>query len=234
MKKLLLVIMAMISLNAFAQLSESDNGFGIKLGVGIPSSDYGTIEKGESKVGINFGLEIDNRWYVWHNDKIGVAINARWFDMSYGAGNGSSTDDITLFGKKIGSLELEYEQSVFYCNMLGVGPMFTFYLNQDMAIDAYYNINPAFQYTFVTTTETTTYIDKTEDSESSSFDMATLGAGFAHVFGASFRYKVFQAGVEYNLATLSTESVSSDIEEMDFEDIDFSGNFFKIYLGFKF
>ena len=70
------------------------------------------------------------------------------------------------------------------------------------------------------------------------------GFGFSHFIGAAFRYKVFQAGVEYNIATLKSvdwfddsdndanEYVENYINTMT--DTKTKFNNFRIFLGFKF
>ncbi len=233
MKKALLAIAAVFGLspNASAQKAGEDNGFGIRLNVGFQGGTsylnadapfFGKMSEPYNIDGTSFGLTLDNRWYVWHNDKMGAAIQARWFDVNYLNGT---------LGYDLGFFDIDSDIDIMSINggLLGVGPMFTWYLNDDMAIDAYYNIMPAVAYSQIKSTEEKyssvfgTY-DEVESEEN------YLGFGISHHIGAAFRWKVLQAGLEYRFGKIK------DMEEVDTSSLsmDQALNSFRINLGVKF
>ncbi|MBO4805125.1 MAG: hypothetical protein J5554_03710, partial [Paludibacteraceae bacterium] len=153
MKKVLLALVATLGLtfNMSAQNPGEDNGFGLKLRVAIPSSEYGCNDNTSSITneysGILYGIDLDNRWYVWHNDMFGVAVNAHWMDFSFGTGEIETKSTAKILGKDLYSGETDVTNMEF--GFLGVGPMFTFYIGHDMAVDGYYNIVPTSRFMIV-------------------------------------------------------------------------------------
>ncbi len=226
MKKSLLALATVLgfAFNASAQGGPGeDNGLGLRLNVGIPMGNYGInqyvpffgdMEYDYPVSGVSFGLTLDNRWYVWHNDKFGAAIQARWLDANFMTGE---------LGVDIPFVENETlaELTNIEGGLLGAGPMFTWYLNDDMAIDAYYNFMPSVVYSMMKDP------DAEDDDEGSESNM--LGFGLAHHIGAAFRYKIFQAGLEYRIGKFEIEDVDLSSNKMDA-----SMNSFRINLGFKF
>jgi len=241
MKKYLLAIATVLGLacNASAQGGPGeDNGLGLRLSIGFPGGNSCTYKNdfpgtSFSVDGVAFGLSLDNRWYVYHNDKFGIAVQGRWLDVNYVSGKLGY--DTGLFGLEV---ESEDEATQVTGGVLGVGPVFTWYLNDDMAIDAYYNIMPAVNYTQLKMydvdgeyawndkTQTFEYFETTESEGENNF----WGIGVTHHIGAAFRWKVLQAGLEYRFGTIKGMS------EFDFDNLEMDGamNMFKINLGVKF
>lgn len=215
MKKVFFAIATLLSMafGASAQNPGEDNGFGIKLHVGALSAkgdvEYDGKATGfEGKVsGIDFGVDLSNRWYVWHNDKFGIAVDAHWMDFSFGSG------ELEIKQKLLGSQK--YDGTAFELGLLGVGPMFTFYLGNEMAIDGYYNFIP-----------NTMFLLPEDMDEDDSF---YWGVGYTNKVGAAFRWKFLQAGLEYSLGNIELENS----EESD-ESIDADTNNFRVVFGFKF
>ena len=214
MKKVFLLLAALVSMNAFALEPGDDNGFGIRLGLELPGSGYGTPKidgiDSPDMSSIGFGVALDNRWYVWHNDMFGAAINARWIDFSYAKGSfeteyvGSSKKTFTTDVKSI---------SVDICSP---GAMFTYYPADNMAVDLSYNIAPS--------------VLMTTDSMDGEDESTSVAFGASHIIGAGFRYSVFHGGVEYKLGKLGV--LSADDETL--EAFDLQTNKVRVYLGFKF
>ena len=224
-----------LSLNASAQKAGEDNGFGIRLNVGFQggtsylSADapfFGKMSEPYNIDGTSFGLTLDNRWYVWHNDKMGAAIQARWFDANYFSGE--LNYDLGPFNMFDLGPSIDYKQ--IDGGVLGVGPMFTWYLNDNMAIDAYYNIMPTVAYAQVSTVEDIENAWGMPTGETEETESNYWGAGISHHIGAAFRYKIFQAGLEYRFGKIK----DMDEFDLDTESMDCSLNRFKINLGFKF
>lgn len=129
----------------------------------------------------------------------------------------------------------------FDINALGVGAIGTYYLDNDMAVDLYYNIMPN---VFVTV----------EDAGDGSDSDATFAFGASHRVGAAYRYKVFQAGFELKLGKLKVQDWGQDDTPVVEGDDEFSElanqlanqvssmlgdqkvvtNSFRIFIGFKF
>ena len=133
------------------------------------------MEMGFGKI---LGLQLGNRWYVYRENQVGVAIMANWIDFSITSG---SEDDFTTAAMNTSFLEF--------------GPMGTFSLGNDMALDAYYNLCP----TMLITGGVSDGDDETT--------LAYGGFGFTHALGAAFRYKVFNLGLEYAMGSIHSAGV---------------------------
>lgn len=212
-----------------------------------------------------FGMSIDNRWYVAKPGNFGIAIDARWLDFG--------------IGKQSASAEGEefWKSTNIQAGLLMPGVIGTYYLGNDMAIDVHYNVGAtiAVKNAEWVNNEADEAMDELDDmgwgglgnmmnsmlnSVYSSLgyeDGTSWGFGVSHFFGASFRYKVFQAGFEYNVAKLKTVDWFDDDkdEDSDFEsglgsdfddamgemfgtsepkDTKVRFNNFRVFLGFKF
>lgn len=220
MKKLLVLALSLMTgLIAFAGPQGDDNGLGIKLFAGFHNSEYGlpTYDLGilSSAVEVDapnpspcLGIALDNRWYVANPGNAGIAINARWIDYSI------------AFLKEDGC---KTRYSDF--SLLGVGAIGTYYLSDEMAIDAFYNICPNI------------LIEKTKfDDGDGDLDEVGYYLGASHRLGAAYRYKVFQAGFEMKLGTLTGQDWGDNDDEYGglFTVYDAKTNNFRIFLGFKF
>lgn len=243
MKKLFLLAATLLSMSVFAQEQGDDNGFGLKIHAGICGSNYGA-QKAEVDLGPLsgdsewkkdenrsnkplFGFSMDNRWYVANPGNFGIAIDARWMDMAIGKSK----------WEKEG---VEYQTATnLQIGLLMPGVIGTFYLDNEMAIDAFYNIGPSVAVSFAESS-----LETTNEAMKDALEDTSWGFGFSHFIGAAFRYKVFQAGVEYNIATLKSvdwfddsdndanEYVENYINTMT--DTKTKFNNFRIFLGFKF
>lgn len=227
MKKVFLALAAFAGLafSASAQTPGEDNGFGLKINFGAPVGNYGCPEK-ESKLGFSteyefsgasFGISIDNRWYVWHNDRHGVAVNAHWLDITGMAGEVEKTTK-----RELGSLTKtetrKNDAMAAEVGFLGVGPMYTFYIGNEMAVDGYYNIVPTYQFFS---------IEGNDEDDDSNFG----GMGVTHNIGAAFRWKFLQAGLEFRMGEIELEGLEDDYEDWSY---DAGANSFKFFVGFKF
>ncbi len=262
MKKLLVLALSLMTgFSAFAGSQGEDNGFGLKFYAGLHGKKYGKpafsydgpgakeLEKEYDKeieespnASPALGFSIDNRWYVANPGQFGIAINARWFDFSYSRLKEKYT--VEEWDKKAHkNVNVTYTgtSKYFDISMLGVGPIGTYYLSDEMAVDLYYNIMPN---VFVTV----------EDAGDGSDSDATFAFGASHRVGAAYRYKVFQAGVELKLGKLKVQDWGQDDTPVVEGDDEFSElanqlanqvssmlgdqkavtNSFRIFIGFKF
>lgn len=288
MKKLFLLVATLFSMSAFALEQGEDNGFGLRIHAGFYDADkYGKVEVEddggifgdlmdeaedaaneesgleEKKIPL-FGMSIDNRWYVAKPGNFGIAIDARWLD--FGIGKQTASQDGEEFWKSTN----------IQAGLLMPGVIGTYYLGNDMAIDVHYNVGATIA------VKNAEYVGEMADafdeleglgglgsmlgglagSMSGYEDGTSWGFGVSHFFGASFRYKVFQAGFEYNIAKLKTVDWFDDDDDVDVstDDDDMWGDFmggmeeameeagftnntktdkirfnnFRVFLGFKF
>lgn len=105
-----------------------------------------------------------------------------------------------------------------------------------MAIDAYYNLVP----TIVNITDSYDYNNDYRTHMGSDFvkneDTTEISFEFFHYFGATFRYKAFQIGLEYNIAKLFLADWGPDDDENidDYRLSKYNMNNLRLVLGFKF
>jgi hypothetical protein len=205
---LAVILFTATTATSFAQKSRTlSKGFSINFISGIPVSPYGYAIGGDvsSDYGKLFGLQIGSRWYFSPGEKFGAGLMVNWFDItaSYKSFQNSSEAvvcaDVSLFE---------------------VGPVATFALTNDIALDGYYNLRPtgyAVGYTY---------------DEGANLEMYA-GSGISHAFGTAFRWKVLNVGLEYNFGAIkisNTDSESYDAENK----YKFNINNFRIMLGVKF
>ena len=247
MKRLLLwAATALLCMNTFAQTQGDDNGFGIKLFAGFGGDKYGLsteeidmLDETESddlyKKVTTFGLSLDNRWYVANPGRFGIAVNARWLDCSFGR---------RKYEAEFSILSAESKTQYIDFGLLGVGPMGTFYLNNDMAIDLYYNIQAnasvfkgsvdasidlSLDDIFLSDDDDDYFISW-EDEDDSDDSSVNAAFGVAHFIGADFRFRKFQVGVEYKIANLK----GTDWGDDDVSYTKFRQNQLRVFLGLKF
>jgi len=186
------------------------NGFSINAVIGLASESFGldNIESMNSEVQVKmlYGIQLGNRWYFNPTEQYGIGLMVNWIDFAIGAK--STTINNSEFG--IAAIDFTF---------LEVGPVGTYAISEDMAIDGYYNLRPTvFGYAIV---------DEDEDS------YVAAGAGFSHTLGAAFRYNKLNVGIEYVLGGINVSQEESDgINIPNNEKM--SVNNFRIVFGFKF
>lgn len=261
MKKLFLLAATLLSMSVFAQEQGDDNGFGLKLHAGFCGEKYGSVKTdvdlgfgldadSEAEIDENrsntplFGMSIDNRWYVANPGNFGIAIDARWLD--FGIGKSTWEEEGVEYGKSTN----------VQAGLLMPGVIGTFYLGNDMAIDAFYNVGATVSISSYESTLQNQINDAMNnafgslgmdvDMDLGSEDETQWGFGVSHFLGAAFRYKVFQAGFEYNIAMLKSVDWFDDEPEeddalgamVDWVDDTVTTktrfNNFRVFLGFKF
>jgi hypothetical protein len=208
-KKLLIGFAAVcMSVSSMAQI---DNGFGLDFAVGVPSEFYGLDTKWEKGLdgGANFGIKLTSRWYVFNDHNMGIGVQARWLDI-YG---GRRTHE-------------EFRVGTIDMSLFGLGPIFSYDIGNDMAIDAFYNLRPMLMVTPIAT--------KFQDNWE--YEDVALAGGVGHSAGASFRFRVLSLGAEYSFGSLRATYFDEDSleDEAEREKSRISSNSFRINLGFKF
>jgi len=201
-----LLLLGGLSTALHAQDKAIKKGFGLNFSIGVPTgdlaADFDTDEGFEAP--ITFGLQISNRWYIMPQDEYGFGILVNWLDVALGS-------------KEI---ETDVRSALYQMSFLEFGPIGTYALDDNMAIDGYYNLKPSFM------------INIWGDND---YGFGTFGSGFTHAVGAAFRYEVFSVGLEMNFGKIN--GVFYDTEDGVSDDIDVKDiptSVFKINLGFKF
>ena len=205
---LAVVIIAGFTTNSFAQKNRTlSRGFSISLITGLPIGNYGWIRDGnidEFKLGYIAGLQIGSRWYFSPGEKFGAGLMVNWFDIT--AGYKSTTNGFGTTNRAVADVSV--------CEF---GPIATFALSDDIALDAYYNLRPTgfaniFQF------------DNNTDEES------YAGGGVSHAIGTAFRWNVLNVGLEFVLGSIKCSNTNPDY---NFEG-KFMINNIRIMLGVKF
>lgn len=179
------------------------NGFSIKFNFGFPSSQFLNVSIDDQDIDSNLdfnttlGFQIGNQWYVYRSEKFGIALNVNWLDISFGEAEeilvGSSTTE------KIYFIDL---------SLLEFGPLVSYALNDDMGIDAFYNLKP-----------NTIWFGNDTNTEAA--------FGITSSIGTAFRYKVFYVGLESNFGTAT-------VQDLDVDNVKVKTNQTRLSLGFKF
>lgn len=205
--RILLLTALFIGLGADVQAQKDrklTNGFSINLITGFPSAAFGEEDdvSSERKYPALFGLKFGNRWYFTTTEKYGIGLMVNWID-------------IAMAMKSYNHRGTEYARATADVSLFPLGPIGTMVINDDMAIDGYYNL----RYTGFATV----YGSSSDDMESMS------GAGFSHALGAAFRWKALNVGLEYVMGSIKCEySEYADITSK------LKTNSLRINLGFKF
>ncbi len=244
MKKLFFLISAaLLSFNMFAGEQGDDNGFEIKLFAGFSSDKYGTLQSTDDQHGNKvkydapeqpglhktpeLGFTLGNRWYLANPGKFGIGIHARWLDFAY-AHKDWNTDEY-----KKGVYGVVEEKDYIKIGVGGPGVIGTFYINDKMAIDAYYNIVPTMVNAITNYTYNSDYLTYMGSDFVEKECYNRIYYKFSHYFGTAFRYKKFQAGLEYNIA--KTEYLIGERDEYNSPMIaKYNMNNFRLFLGLKF
>ena len=186
---LIIVLVTGLTTNLFAQKDQKlTKGFSINLVTGFPSSQYGSAKDGnlssEFQLGSIWGLQLGNRWYFSPTEKYGFGLMVNWFDITAGVVTGIKNSS-------------DFARAVADVSFFEIGPVGTYVLNNDMALDAYYNLRP---------TGFSTVIVYSNSSGSSVDEIYSYaGFGFTHALGTAFRYKALNIGLEYVNGGINSE-----------------------------
>jgi len=105
-----------------------------------------------------------------------------------------------------------------------IGPIGTYALTTEIALDAYYNLRP-------TGFASVMLISDSGDDETYTY----LGFGFTHAIGAAFRYKALNIGLEFVAGGIDSEGIySGSNEDEDLGSQKNIANNFRIMIGAKF
>lgn len=211
-----IVIIAGLTSNLFAQKDRKlTNGFSINLIAGIPSDQYGIPEdhslSDDYMLGSIWGLQLGNRWYFSPTEQYGIGLMVNWIDITAGVTVGSTGN-------------YDWGRSVADVSFFEIGPLGTYALTKDIAIDAYYNLRPT---GFATVTMYSSY----DGDETTTY----AGFGLTHAIGAAFRWKALNIGLEYVMGSVNCEGTYSDsYDDETLAERKNIANNFSIMIGAKF
>ena len=189
----------------------NDGGFYLNIGLMIPKRLCYGLKAGSyftGKFSPGPHLEIGNMLFIsdFKGDNA-IGLRATWFAASYSTYSANN-------------LDMSYLQG----SIIRLGPYFTYALNEEMALDAFYQIGPSFAW------------DAQLDTMPSGRGN-TGYFGFTHNLGVDFRYKMFSAGIDMNFGNLKY----TDKEEYKNETDEIVDLFYKIrtpytriFFGFRF
>ena len=208
----LLVFLFFIGLLSNIQAQRAiKNGFSINAVLGIPSENFGLdgvpeLLNSDLQLKMLYGLQLGNRWYFKTTNQYGIGLMVNWIDFTVGLK--STTIGYSDYG--IAALDFTF---------LEMGPIGTFAISEDMAIDGYYNLRPT----------VFSWAIASEDEDS----YAAAGTGFSHTIGAAFRYKALNIGLEYVLGSIKV-SQDEDSGLNIPNNGKMNANSFRIIIGAKF
>ena len=214
MKKATFILLAVFAIGLISNVNAQkdrtlSNGFSLQLITGFPSSDYGAKvykDYTDVKPGTVWGLQLGNRWYIQPQDQYGFGIMVNWIDFNYSV----AKDD--------------YEaMAVIDLTFLEFGPIGTYKINEEIAIDGYYNLRP------------TVFSTGLVDVDDATNGVIAAGTGISHTLGATFRWNVLAVGIEYGFGALKdADVVDIDDTSLKLEKTDLNTGAFKVTLGVKF
>ena len=220
MRKALIVLTIILGIgattNLFAQKDRKlTKGFSINLVTGITSDQYGVSADSdidtEYQLGSIWGLQLGNRWYFSPAEKYGFGLMVNWIDITEGVKTGYEDG-------------YDWARSVADVSFFEIGPIGTYALTNDIALDAYYNLRP-------TSFASIMMISDADEDETYTY----AGFGFTHAIGAAFRYKALNIGLEYVAGSINSDGTySGTYEDEDLGSQKNIANNFRIMIGAKF
>ena len=212
---IMLWLVLLIPLQSIAQSEMLEDGFSIKFSIGFPSPEYSLSGEiplpDELRIKTTYGLEIGSQWYLLRKDRFGLGLDINWLDAVYGRAKMNDpfvgiTNYMTLEG-----------------SFLEFGPVVTFALSDNFAIEGYYNLRPTYFVGY--------YYENSDDY------ILVGDFSFLHGLGFGARLKFLYIGYEYTFGT-ADGSLSGGGEYEDIADLYFNqkmdGANSKLILGFQF
>lgn len=219
MKRLLIACIAFLFLgtitNSYAQDRAIKNGFMVNSTFSIPNANYGfhrdDVGIDDMRIRLLYGLQVGNRWYINPQEKWGIAVDVRWVD--FGIGIRSISENV--FGEEMG-------RAVFDVGLLRFGPLGTYKIKENMAVDGYFNLRP--------TLVSQAIVNDAGDG------IAGAGFGLTHAAGAAFRINMLSVGFEYVMGSVGVDMADTDDSSIIYNEDDnkLVMRNFKIVVGIKF
>ena len=213
-----IILLVGITTSLFAQKDRTlSNGFSVNLVLGFPSTTFGVPSDSEIDdkytIGTILGVQIGNRWYFKPKEKYGFGLMVNWLDFTMGVKSVSDSDG-------------DWARATIDFSFLEVGPVGTFVLADNLALDAYYNLRP----TVLSSAFVTSYSSSSDDET-----YTYVGVGVSHAIGAAVRYKIFNFGMEYTMGAINSQGTySGSYDNVTLDDEKNMVNSFRLKFGLKF
>ena len=118
-----------------------------------------------------------------------------------------------------------WEREVVEITFLSFGPIGTYAINDNVALDAYYNLRP--------TGFGSRLILKSPSGSSGDETYYYYGFGISNALGVAFRYKALNIGLEYVFGSIKSDGTYSGPNDLKLESQKIVNNNFRILLGVK-
>jgi hypothetical protein len=211
-----IILLTGFTTNLFAKKDRKfSNGSSINLVIGFPSSTY-SVESGRNidskyQLGSILGIQWGNRWYFKPKEKYGFGLMVNWLDITAGVKSGTESS-------------YDWAKSVADVSFLELGPVGSYALSKDIALDAYYNLRP--------TGFASVMLQTPNSGDDITYTYA--GFGFTHALGAAFRYKALNLGLEYVMGSIDSEGTYTGPSNKTLANQKAVVNNFRIMIGAKF
>lgn len=245
MKKLLFIIATLFSMNMMAQEQGYDNGLEVKFQVGLGNKGkYGLPQKlvkngnleGYSAM-TTFGGTLANRWYLAYPGNCGLALQVKWVEFNGGKGEYNYTDQLGALNSLV-----SVTQNLSFLNIdaLGLGAIFSIYLNTHTALDVKYDVAPsllAVGYKGVDYSVLDNNFSTGDDKDDTHYEK---GLGASQTIGLALRYRLLEIGAEYkifnpkHLENSNEDEVSDIVLNNILEKEKYNANKFRVFIGLKF
>jgi hypothetical protein len=184
----------------------NEGGFFLNIGVILPSNNcyipLGFTNNSKDHFNPGPSLEVGNMFVITELSKHALGVRATWLTASYSSWSDNDFDMAFLEG-----------------GIVRLGPYFTFSVNDDFAVDGYYQIGADYA------------IDVTNDTDNTGY------LGLSHNAGVSLRYKIFTLGFDYNFGNvkyLDKDKFNGLSDEMINDFYKIRTAHLRIFVGFKF
>lgn len=208
----------------------TEGGFYLHYTPFLPSSKYlfpkevtsssGTYGYGDSEIddlrdygkfGFGHGLAIGNMFRLVDSDPLAIGLRVTWFSFGWTVFKPSSSYDISGFAVNLNALKL--------------GPYVTYALNDQMAVDAFYQVSPTLNLGAVAGT----------DNNNNAIVLPIVGAGLAHELGVTYRFDILSVGVGYGLGSTKVSATWDDGSgSTETVKAKYNNSHMRIMLGMKF
>jgi hypothetical protein len=164
------------------------------------------------KFGFGHGLEIGNMFRIVDKNPMAIGLRVSWFGLGFtGFKANSKYSFVQGFSGTI--------------NFLKLGPYFTFKFAEQMAVDAFYQLSPTFNFGgFV----------GTDESTGETYALPLVGYGLTHQLGITYRFKAIAVGFGYGFGSTKLNLTYDFGDGPITADAKFYGSNLRFILGFKF
>jgi len=191
-----------LAVGPVASDGDKGGGFFIHFSGMLPSKNYMIPKAFENesdlKYGFGGGFELGNMFEITQFGSNSIGVRAVWFGATY---TSQKVNDSTSFG-------------IAQASTAKFGPYFSAGLENDMAVDVYYQLAPTFAVEVINGGDPL--------------------LGISHSLGAGFRMKVLSVGMDYNFGNITDFTNVGDAPDEYKDWFKVRTNHFRFFIGFMF